>query len=75
MKHNFIFWGILRQLMAGFPRRRPGFYPTSGHMGFIVGKVALWQDFTEYFGFPCQFSFHQIPQNSSIIRGWYSSAD
>jgi hypothetical protein len=31
----------------------------SGHVGFMVDKVALGQVFSEYFGFPCQ-SFHQI---------------
>jgi hypothetical protein len=29
-------------------------------MGFVVDKVALGQVFSEYFGFPCQSSFHQI---------------
>jgi hypothetical protein len=29
-------------------------------VGFVVGKVALGQVFSEYFGFPCQFSFHQL---------------
>jgi hypothetical protein len=32
----------------------------SGQMGFEVDKVALGQVFSEYFGFPCQSSFHQI---------------
>jgi hypothetical protein len=27
---------------------------------FVVDKVALGQVFSEYFGFPCQFLFHQI---------------
>jgi hypothetical protein len=27
---------------------------------FVVDKVALGQDFSEYFGFPCQYSFNQI---------------
>jgi hypothetical protein len=27
---------------------------------FVVDKVALGQVFSEYFGFPCQSSFHQI---------------
>jgi hypothetical protein len=27
-------------------------------MGFVVDKAALGQVFSEYFGFPCQFSFH-----------------
>jgi hypothetical protein len=29
-------------------------------VGFVVDKVALGQVFTEYFGFPCQFSFHRL---------------
>jgi hypothetical protein len=29
-------------------------------VGFVVDKVAIGQVFHEYFGFPCQFSFHQI---------------
>jgi hypothetical protein len=35
----------------------------SGHVGFVVAKVALGQVFSEYFRFPCQFSFHQIPHS------------
>jgi hypothetical protein len=26
-------------------------------VGFVVDKVALGEVFSEYFGFPCQFSF------------------
>jgi hypothetical protein len=29
-------------------------------VGFVVDKVALGQVFFEYFGFPCQSSFHQF---------------
>jgi hypothetical protein len=29
-------------------------------VGFVVDKVALEQIFCEYFGFPCQFSFHLL---------------
>jgi hypothetical protein len=29
-------------------------------MGFVVDKVALGQVFSEYFGFPLQFSFHRL---------------
>jgi hypothetical protein len=36
----------------------PGFEPKSGHVGFVVDKVALGQVFSEYFSFPCQSSFH-----------------
>jgi hypothetical protein len=47
-------------LVAGFPPRRPGFEPGPGHVGFVVDKVALGQVFSEYFGFSCQFEFHQL---------------
>jgi hypothetical protein len=30
----------------------------SGRVGFVVGKVVLGHVFSDYFGFPCQFSFH-----------------
>jgi hypothetical protein len=29
-------------------------------VAFVVDKVALGQVFSEYFGFPCQFSFHRL---------------
>jgi hypothetical protein len=32
----------------------------SGLVGFVVDEVARGQVFSEYFGFPCQSSFHQI---------------
>jgi hypothetical protein len=32
-------------------------------VGFVVEKVALGQIFSEYFGFPCQSSFHQLLDN------------
>jgi hypothetical protein len=31
---------------------------------FVVDKVVLGQVFSEYFGFPCQFLFHQLLQKS-----------
>jgi hypothetical protein len=34
---------------------------------FVVDKVALGQVFSEYFGFPCQFSFHQLLQKIILI--------
>jgi hypothetical protein len=30
-------------------------------VGFVLDKVALGHVFSEYFGFPCQLSFHQMP--------------
>jgi hypothetical protein len=50
----------LRRLIADFLPRRPGFDPRSGHVGFVVDRVIVGQVFSEYFGFPCQFSFHQL---------------
>jgi hypothetical protein len=47
----------LKRLVAGFPPRWPG---------FVVDKVALRQVFSEYFGFPCQSSFHQFPPTITI---------
>jgi hypothetical protein len=32
----------------------------SGHMGFVVDKVALAHVVSKYFSLPCQFSFHQL---------------
>jgi hypothetical protein len=32
-------------------------------VGFVVDKVALGQVFSEYFGFTCQSSFHQLLHN------------
>jgi hypothetical protein len=32
-------------------------------VGFVVDKVALGKVFSEYFGFPCQSSFHQFLHN------------
>jgi hypothetical protein len=43
-------------------------------MAIVVDKVALGQVFSEYFGFPCQFLFHQLLQksSSSLIWGLYN---
>jgi hypothetical protein len=49
-----------RAIAQAVSRWRPGFESGSGLMGFLVDKVALGQVFSEYFGFPCQSSFHQI---------------
>jgi hypothetical protein len=44
---------------------------------FVVDKVALGQVFSEYFGYPCQSSFHQLLQKSpsSIIWGLYNGPE
>jgi hypothetical protein len=41
------------------PTRWHGIEPSSGHVGFVVDKMALRLVFFEYFGFLCQSSFHQ----------------
>jgi hypothetical protein len=46
-------------LVAGFPPRRPGFEPGSGHVGFVIDKAVLGQIFPGYSGFLCQ-SFHRL---------------
>jgi hypothetical protein len=61
----------LRPLVASSPPRQPGFDPKSGHVEF-VDKMVLGQASSEYFRFPCQFSFHQMLPYSSIIRGWFN---
>jgi hypothetical protein len=33
------------------------------HVGCVVEKAALGQVLSEYFGFPCQSSFHQFPHH------------
>jgi hypothetical protein len=50
----------LKRLVAGFSPRRSGFDPGAGQVAFVVDKVPMGQVFSEYFGFPCQSSFHQI---------------
>jgi hypothetical protein len=37
---------IVTASQAGFPPRRTGFEPGSGHVGFVVDKVALGQVFS-----------------------------
>jgi hypothetical protein len=43
---------------AGFPQRRQGIRSQVRFAWFLVDKVVLGHVFSEYFGFPCQFSFH-----------------
>jgi hypothetical protein len=40
------------------PSSSEAFAISTGYVGFVVDKVALGQVFSEYFGFPCQSSFH-----------------
>jgi hypothetical protein len=56
----------LKQLVTGFPPWRPRFEPRSG---YVVDKVALGQVFSNYFGFPCQSSFHQLVHTHHLSSG------
>jgi hypothetical protein len=40
-------------------------------VGFVVDKAALGKVFSDYFGFPCQSSFHQF-FIIMITRGWHN---
>jgi hypothetical protein len=51
---------IGRAIAQAARRRLPGFELESVQVGFVVDKVALGQVFSEYFGFPCPSSLHQI---------------
>jgi hypothetical protein len=37
--------------------------------GFVVDRVVLGQVFSEYFGFPCQFSFHRLLIHHHLSSG------
>jgi hypothetical protein len=41
----------------------------SCHVGFVVYKVALGQIFSEYFGFPYQFSFYRLLHTHHLSSG------
>jgi hypothetical protein len=80
---RLLYWVPYRELMAvprhtrlvaGYPRRWPGFEPDSSHVGSVVERAALGQVFSEYFGFPCHsFSPLIAAQSSpSIMQGWYN---
>jgi hypothetical protein len=47
-----------RAIANAVSRRRPRFNPRSGHVGFLVDKVAVGQVFSEDFSFSRQFLFH-----------------
>jgi hypothetical protein len=41
----------------------------SGHVGFVVNKVALERVFFEYFCFPYKFSFHRLLHTHHLSSG------
>jgi hypothetical protein len=54
MRSTVVPW--LRRLVAVLSPRRPGL---DVHVGFVLDKVALGQDFPEYFGFSLSIAFHR----------------
>jgi F420-0:gamma-glutamyl ligase-like protein len=52
---------IAQAISRRLPTAAARFEPRSGHVGFMLDKVALVQVFSEYFSFHCQFSFHRLP--------------
>jgi hypothetical protein len=46
--------------VASFLLRWPGFNPWSSRIGSVADKAPLRQVFSNDFGFPCPFSFHQL---------------
>jgi hypothetical protein len=55
--------------------RRLGFEIRLVNVGFVVDKVALGQVFSEYFGFPCQSSFHQLLHNHHHLSSGADTID
>jgi hypothetical protein len=61
----------LRRLVEGFPTRRPGFEPGSGHVGFVVEKNCTGAGFLQVLRFSLPILIPPTaPHSSSIIRGW-----
>jgi hypothetical protein len=58
-----------RRLVSRFSPRWPGFNLRSVYVGFVVDRVVLGQDLSEYFGFLCQFLFHQLLNFSQLPCG------
>jgi hypothetical protein len=51
---------IILTVSRRLPTSASLFRARSGHVGFVVDKVALGQVFSEYFSFPCHISFHRL---------------
>jgi hypothetical protein len=60
---------IAQAVNRRFPTATAWFEPRSGHVGFVMDKVAMGQVFSQYFGFPCQFSFHLLLHINHLPSG------
>jgi hypothetical protein len=63
---------IAQAVSRWLPRRRPVFEPGSGHVGFVVDKVALRQVSLSTSVFPANLFSTKLLQNHSVIWGWYN---
>jgi hypothetical protein len=64
----------LRWLIAGFPPRRPGFKPRSGHVGFCDGQKWCWDRFSPRTSVSSA-NLHSICFSTIIFtttRGWHN---
>jgi hypothetical protein len=59
----WVSWGKDGTCMVSLCTRDETDKRAKSHVGFVVDKMALGQVFSEYFGFPCQSSFHQFLHN------------
>jgi hypothetical protein len=60
MKHIPIFILCSKKQQEVQPPLRPVFDSRSGNVGTVADKMALASVFSQYSGFPYQFSFHQL---------------
>jgi hypothetical protein len=51
---------VINYVVAGYPLLQPGFEPRSGHVIFVMGGETLGQVLCVCFGFPCEFSTHEL---------------
>jgi hypothetical protein len=51
---------VAQAVSCRLPSAEAGFDPRPVDVGFVVDNVLFGQVFSEYFGFPCQFSSHRL---------------
>jgi hypothetical protein len=60
---------IAQPVSCRLPTSAARLEPRSGHVGFVLDKVALRLIFSEYFGLPCQFSFYRLLHTHHVSSG------